>query len=119
MERRVFSRVDCNVEAVLTYAGESFPSRVVNLSLGGVLINTAASPKKGEEVGIVLSTSRGDESLAMHFSGRVARADARGLGIAFDPGDPDSLAQLRDLIAEHSDSPQTVYKEFARAVQEG
>lgn len=117
LERRAFSRADCNVDATLDYAGESFPSAIINLSLNGTLINTAASPRKGERVVITFSFAEADKPRTARCPGRVVRADTKGLGIEFEALDAEGLEHLREIVAAHSEKPDAIDEEFARAVE--
>ncbi len=112
IERRTFTRVDYDADATLEYEGEEFPSRIVRLSLKGVLINTGASPRKRGKAVVRFSADIGDEPVTLHCSGRVIRADRRGVGIEFEGVDLDTFKQLRDIVAANSSDPGVIVEEF-------
>ena len=111
-ERRAFSRVECAVDATLQVEDESFPSKIRGLSLNGALIDTAASPRKGDKVTVTLTMA-----LTVRCPGRVVRAERRGLGVAFEDLDQESLAHLRDIVSAHGVAPEAIDKELARALR--
>ncbi len=111
-EKRAFTRVDYDADATLEYEGEEFPSRIVRLSLKGVLINTGASPRKGDNATVRFSADIGDEPVTLHCSGRVIRADRRGVGLEFEGVDLDTFKQLRDIVAANSSDPSVIVEEF-------
>jgi hypothetical protein len=118
-DRRAFARVDCDIEATLELEGEGFPSTITGLSFKGALINTAASPRKGDKVAISFSAPQAGQEAPLRFAGRVVRAEHRGLGLEFEGLDTETLGRLRDVIAAHSDEPQAIREEFARFLEGG
>ncbi len=116
--RRRFSRVDSEIDATLEYDGQEFVSELLDLSISGTLINTAASPKKGETVTISFTHGTGDEAMSVRCLGRVMRADTKGVGIEFDRMSMESLEQLRDIVEGHSIDPSIIAEEIDRFLQE-
>lgn len=112
LEKRTFTRVVFDIDATLEYDGEEFPSRIVNLSVKGALVNTGASPMKGRAVAVKFCSEVGDESIAFCCPGRVIRADSRGVGIEFEGLDMNTFEQLRDIIAAKSSDPSVIMEEF-------
>jgi hypothetical protein len=117
-ERRNFSRGDCEIDATLEYAGQEFVSELINLSLSGAQINTAASPRKGELIAITFSATEEDEAVTIRCIGRVVRADIRGVGIRFEQMSMESLRPLRRLVEAHCDDPALVAEELNQFLAE-
>jgi hypothetical protein len=115
-ERREFRRVQYDVQAVLEYAGETFPSDLIDLSLKGVLISTAASPRKGAAVNVRFTVPQGDKE-EVCCPGTVVRADQRGLGIVFDEVGLESFSWIREIVAANSNDPDAVHREFEQWLQ--
>ena len=113
-DRRAFWRVDCGVEVALEYAGESFPSKIVNISLGGVLVNTAASPMKGDDVTVSFELRTAYDPIRVRCQGQVIRAEGRGVGIQFEDLDDRSLADLKQMMLEHTEDPAAVEADYAK-----
>lgn len=110
-ERRSATRADYRVEARLVYAGESFASEVLNLSLTGTLINTAASPWKGQHVTVTFLLDDGTSPTEVCCEGQIVRADHRGLGIEFGSMNLATLGQLQRVLAAYSGQPERVAAE--------
>ncbi len=115
-ERREFSRVRYGIEAQLVHAGETFASDLVDLSLKGILVNTAASPRKGRKVEVVFRPAQ-ETAEEIRCGGTVVRADHRGLGIMFDEVDLASFNWIRQIVSANSGSPEQVESEFAAFLQ--
>ncbi len=111
-ERRTFTRVECDLPATLEYEGESFPSQLLNLSISGALINTAASPEKGKPVTICFVLELEGQQVSMSCTGLLARAEQRGLGIEFERLSLSTFQRLRDYVASHSQDPDAIAREF-------
>jgi hypothetical protein len=111
-ERRDFSRVNYAVEATLEFAGETFASDLIDLSLKGVLVSTAASPRKGQEVQLRFRLVQ-EADVEIHCGGSVVRADHRGIGIAFTDVDVESFNRIRSIVSANSGDPEHVESEFA------
>ena len=113
-ERREFSRVRYEVEATLELGGELFGSEIVDLSLRGALVNTAASPRKGQQVALRFRLPQDGVPVSVRCTGTVVRADTRGLGVQFDEVDLESFQELLEVVKANSVDPDEVEGEFSR-----
>jgi len=116
-EKRGFSRVAYSVEATLEYLGERFASEIIDLSLKGTLINTGASPRRGDRVAVTFRLAQTGVPVSIRYEGTVARADRRGLGIEFDEMGLDSYAELKRIVVANNGDPEAVDEEFASLVR--
>ncbi len=112
LDRRTFTHVECDLPATLEYEGECFPSQLLDLCISGALINTAASPEKGQPVTISFDIEVEGQQLSLTCPGRLARAEQRGLGIDFEKLSLATLQQLRDYVAAQSPDPEAIGREF-------
>jgi hypothetical protein len=117
MEKRASSRVGCSIEASLTYGGKAFLGRIDNLSLGGALLSTSASPIKGDEITVSFSHALEDQILVVHCTAQVVRAEPSGPGIQFVAMDAASLEDLRDIVAAHSAEPKKIHEEYRLRIE--
>lgn len=95
MHRRIPLRVD------LTFVGVAGPSRLVEMSEGGL---SFASPA-GLGLGAVLTAVIADEETTLRLPGKIVHASLRDgetvYGLQFDPLPPDTVAGVRTLLKRH------------------
>ncbi len=112
LDRRTFTHVECNLPAMLQLEGMRFPSQLLDLSISGALVNTAASPEKGQPVALFFDIEVKGQPISMICSGRLVRAEQRGVGIEFENLSMATLEQLRSYVAALSSDPEAIGREF-------
>ena len=84
-----------------------------DLSLKGVYVETDHKLEQDARVDVTLDLAGASSELKLHMKGRVARVDAKGLGISFEEIDLDSFAHLRNIILYNAGDPSDVDHELA------
>ena len=109
-ERRRHPRAIANFSAVLTVKGRGYAGRIVNLSMGGALLDLGdMSPEPGITAGVRLTLDircrGGDAAGPLHVEGRAVLWNSAGgdiplLAVQFDPLDDERAEVLEDLMFE-------------------
>ena len=116
-DKRNFSRVGFQVEALLQSEGIAIKGGVKDVSLRGIFIETEEKIPVGTPVEITIYLSAGAEPIVINVSGSVARVEEGGLGCAFDKMDVESFAHLRSVISYQLGDSSKVLSEFASYVR--
>jgi PilZ domain-containing protein len=103
LERRVFTRAACGLQAILECGGDHFASEILDVSLSGTLVNTGASPRKGSPVSVTFTIPGSEPLLEVHCLGHVVRSDQRGVGIEFSEMSAGSFRRLQQVVAAQGD----------------
>lgn len=112
MEKRHFTRILFQTEALMEHHGRSFRGGVENLSLKGMMLKTADKVPVDEVVAIKIFLSGSSSELAIDVMGKVVRHEPEGLAIVFEKIDLDSFIHLKNVVAYNTGDDTEVMEEF-------
>ncbi len=112
-ERRSKTRVRFETRVVVRTDDAEVTARAGSrdVSLQGLYVTTDKRLPEGTPCEVEIRLTGTSIRLSIHAEGRVARSDARGLGIEFDSFDPDSYFHLRNLVMYNSEDPEAIERE--------
>ncbi len=118
MERRRFTRVGFESQAILTSSTWSSRGRIEDLSLQGIRVATPHGAV-GDEVEVTVVLSEPHE-LSFMVPGSVVRADGAWLAVRFDLSgiDVGTLTHLRYLVGTELGDLDEVMSEYSRWLDE-
>ena len=101
--KRIRERVSFEIEAVFTHDGKSYTCKCENVSMSGVLLDSADFFSIGATGSVLIILTSGTELLEVKSSCRVVRVlpsanDCFQLGLEFDSLDPESSIILFNMI---------------------
>lgn len=114
-DKREFSRVETHPRARLTLpTGEEIMTGfIVDISLGGMLIEGACDLELNSEVMVTVLLGEDAAGQVIEAIGKVARCDARGIGVEFtELESTESLEHLKNLVLYNSQAPGSIEEEF-------
>ncbi len=112
-EKRKFTRIPFEIKVSLAMGDDVIKStRLKNISLGGMYVQTDASFLPGTECVAAIEMVGASSRLSIQAEAEVVRNEEDGLALSFTKIDLDSLIHLRHLIAIHSADPATIDKEY-------
>lgn len=114
MQKRKFSRVQFQSEALVKSESREVRAEVANLSLKGMFLKTEEKFPVNEAVDMKIFLSGTSSELTINVNGTVVRNEDSGLGIVFNRMDLDSFIYLRNVISYNIDDDATVMEEFFR-----
>jgi hypothetical protein len=112
MEKRNTIRVPFHVRSIVKYKDKTIDGDVINLSTGGMLLNTADIVPVDESVQISIFLYGSSSHLALDITGKVVRGSAKGLAVKFTELDLDSFIHLRNIISRNAFDEEKIIKEF-------
>lgn len=112
MEKRNTIRVPFHVRSIVKYKDKTIDGDVINLSTGGMLLNTADTVPVDEPIQVSIFLYGSSSHLALDITGRVVRGSAKGLAIKFTELDLDSFIHLRNIISRNAFDEEKIIKEF-------
>ena len=116
MEKRKNRRVHFEVVATVLSGPISINGTVDNLSMKGMFLNTGEKLSGGGPVEVSINLSGASSVLSVRLKGRVVRQTEAGIAIEFQEMDLDSFIHLRNIVANNSDDPDTVYEEYYKSI---
>ncbi len=114
MEKRDFTRVPFKTEAIVEWKDRSIRGEVKNLSLKGMLLETAEPVELNQAVHIRILLSGASSELSIKIDGAVVRRDARGTAFEFTGMDLDSFIHLRNIITFNGGDESRIMEEFQK-----
>jgi len=109
-ERRRATRVETSIEARLIDAqGVAIPARLVNLSLVGLLAETAVPLPVGSPCRVELEV----DGAGLDAAGRVVRAGGGRVAVQLESLPYESFERLRAFLIEHATDPAVVRAELS------
>jgi hypothetical protein len=109
-ERRRHPRAITDLSATLVVAGSAYPARVINLSMGGALLDLAGAPhqlpvKVGDALAVEIRCRGRGRGGPLHVTAKAvlwntSSARVPLLAVQFDDVTGTSLDQLEDLMIE-------------------
>lgn len=112
MEKRHFTRVVFQSEAVVKSKDESLKGEIGNLSLNGMFLNAPGALPVSEPVEVEIFLSGSTSKLVLKMEGTVARDTPEGLAIQFKGMSLDSFIHLKNIIAYNRGDEEKVMEEF-------
>ena len=94
---REYPRVPCNLTLDLAADGRAINCFAMDISAGGMFVESCESFTMGQEVSICFSLP--DDHLALKLKGRVVRLEHGGVGIKFEALTSYQIEIMKDLIA--------------------
>ena len=86
---------------------------IVDISLGGMLIEGECELELNSEVAVTVLLGEDAAGQVIEAIGRVARCDARGVGVEFtELESTESLEHLKNLVLYNSQAPGPIEEEF-------
>ena len=117
MEKRNFTRIIFQSEAVVRYNDEIIEGDIGNLSLRGMLFLTSHELPAGSLITIKILLSGSSSELSVNLRGRVVRCFQGTLAVEFQEMDLDSFIHLKNIILYNTGDDQEVEEEFHRYLQ--
>jgi len=114
-DKREFSRVETHPRARLTLpTGEEIMTGfVVDISLGGMLIEGECEIELNSEVAVTVMLGEEAAGQVIEAIGKVARCDARGIAVELtELESTESLEHLKNLVLYNSQAPGPIEEEF-------
>ena len=112
MEKRHFTRIPFQSEAMVQYKDKTFQGEVENLSLKGMFFKAGSEIPLNVPVEIKIFLSGTSSELAINVSGKVVRQDQEGLAVRFEKLDMDSFIHLKNVVAYNTGDEAQVMEEF-------
>lgn len=113
-ERRHFSRVAFDADAVLTTTADRLAVKVIDLSLKGALLRLPVATTLSAGAPCLLEVKLGDTSLAM--AAEVAHLHGEQVGLQCRSIDLESVTHLRRLIEMNLGDPQLLERDLRALV---
>lgn len=117
-ERRRFSRVSFEIEAVVMYKHKTFKCKVQNISLNGMFIKTPEKIPTGEILQMIISLTGDSSCLSINLEGMVLRNTGEGLALQYKKVDLDSFIHLKSIVAYNVKDAEKVMEEFHSFIQD-
>mgnify|MGYP000212260054 CR=1 FL=1 len=116
MERRNFTRVDFEVEAIIKSGRRTVRGRSENLSLRGLFFRTTEMFDPGRNVQVTLLL-QGQEDLSVKLAGKVVRREEGGIAVQFSRMSLSVFMQLKRIVSLLVGDEDHVISEFAHSIQ--
>jgi len=115
-EQRKFSRIKFNADAFLDFAGEHWQVELLDLSLHGVLLQSAyrETLSVGGDVTVFVALGESDNIV---FHGKVAHLHVDHIGVVCEHMDVDSISQLRRVVELNLGDDALLQREIAALVE--
>lgn len=115
-DNRRRERIQAGFEASLVVEGMIVPAKTIDLSLKGILLDSAKDYPEGTPCVVRLHLGA---ALRLSMDGVVARRGPRGLGVDFTAMDEDSFQHLLEIIRHNAPDPDAVERELSSPAFDG
>lgn len=112
MDKRSFSRIHFQTEAIVRYRDREIACEVVNLRLNGAFLSIPDKIPLGEEVDAKILLSGTSSELSVKVKGKIIRLNDDGLALQFTGMDLDSFIHLKNIVAYNTENVAKTEKEF-------
>ena len=112
MEKRQFTRVVFQSEAIVKAKDKTLKGEIGNLSLNGIFLNAPGALPVSEPVEVEIYLSGSTSELALKMEGTVLRDSPEGLAIQFKGMSLDSFIHLKNIISYNRGDEEKVMEEF-------
>ena len=97
-EKRRFTRIIFTTPASLEVNGQMFPTKLIDLSLKGALIEVPQSSELNVGAACNLSFALGEADINIEFDGEVTHIEEKAIGIMCQKMELESASHLKRLI---------------------
>ena len=111
MEKRYFTRVECDEGASIKHGNHQFFGDIQNICLQGLFIKTKQSVPLNTSVQVAVYLS--SESL-IYLNADVVRCEESGIGVRIKGMDVNSFVQLRNAVAKQCNDHGRIMRETYR-----
>jgi hypothetical protein len=118
MERRNFTRVAFEAEAIIKSGKRILRGRSENVSLKGLFFQTTENLDLGKNVQISLFL-HGQEDVSVRIRGKVVRQQEGGFGVQFGGMNFSTFMHLKTIVSLLVGDEGLVVSEFANSVKPG
>ena len=112
MDKRHFTRVVFQSEAIVKSKDKTLKGEIGNLSLNGIFLNAPGALPVSEPVEGEIFLSGTTSELALKMEGTVLRDSPEGLAIQFKGMSLDSFIYLKNIISYNRGDEEKVMEEF-------
>jgi c-di-GMP-binding flagellar brake protein YcgR len=116
MERRNFTRVAFEAEAMIKCGKRVVRGRSENVSLKGLFFRTSEKFDLGKNIRIRLFL-HGNEDVSVKLSGKVVRHEEEGFGVQFDGMNFTTFMDLKSIVSLLVGDENQVIAEFTNSLQ--
>lgn len=117
MEKRNFTRVLFQTEAVVGFADREIRGEIENLSMNGMFLLTSEKVTENEALEIKISLSGASSELSIDLKGTVVRQTPRGVAIQFKEMDLDSFIHLKNTVAYNRGDENEIMEEVYKFIE--
>lgn len=114
-ERRRYTRVDFDAEAAISQGAVSYPSKIVDVSLNGILLDTPAQYELRADEPADIFIRLSDET-NIHMRATLVHSGSHVLGFHCDSIDMESITHLRRIIELNMDDPHASERVLAELI---
>lgn len=112
--QRQYSRSKVSIAATLSIQdGKTFGVKVVDLSMGGIFIQTSNKLKNGTRCQVSMLLGHTQHELPILADAVVVRTVRDGVALRFEFVKLESIPSVQSLIVEHADDPDQTELEFS------
>jgi hypothetical protein len=116
MDKRKNRRVLFEVAATVLSGPIGISGLVDNLSMKGMFLNTEERLPGDFPLEVSVTLHCSSSVFSIKFKGRALRQTETGIAIEFQEMDLDSFIHLRNIVANNSDDPDSVYEEYYKSI---
>lgn len=110
-ERRNFQRISFDADVSVTQNDRCFHSKIIDISLGGVLIQSPKVPvDENTDCDIVIPLS---DDIKIHLQATPVYQSASGLGFTIQAQELDDMVHLRRVLELNSDDTELIDRAFS------
>lgn len=112
-DKRRFRRINVPFDVVLSAeGGPEIPCGLRDVSIQGIYVTCEACFDPGTVAWFRIMLQGGSHDIEILGKGEVVRVEHGGMAIHFKAIDPESVHQLRNLIALNADDPSEAWEEM-------
>jgi len=116
-EKRSFTRVPFQSEAIVKSSDKTILCDLQNLSLNGLFLKTSEKIPVREPVELEILLSGSSSELSICLQGIVVRETEEGVAVQFQKMDLDSFIHLRNVVAYNCEDQTGIMEEFSRYIE--
>lgn len=116
-DRRRFTRIPFRLDAELSRGDERWPTRVLDVSMKGALVERPANWDTMQNDIYTLSIELADAGPTIRLGGRAAHVDETRIGLRCESIDDESLSHLKRLVELNLGDPALLYRELEALLQ--
>jgi len=116
LERRIFTRIPFTIESVIRFNDKPIQGTVLNICLQGMFIDIPETLPNNALVGVEMLLNGSEIHRTLLVPGQVVRSGSNGTAVKLRKLDLDSYIIIRNLMMEHTGSPEVIMDEFCRFI---